>query len=87
MSYNPYTLFVEVILMTKPDLWLEELRATCNDLMEDAVLIQALERYARAPGTLLLPQEALGDTRLRLADYLLQHAQDLDCLILSAPAR
>lgn len=73
--------------MTKPDPWLEELRATCGDLMEDALLLQALERYAQAPGTILLPRSALSDTRLRLADYLLQHAQELDCLLRAAPAQ
>ncbi len=73
--------------MTKPDPWLEELRATCNDLMEDAILIQALERYTQAPGTILLPRDAVHDTQRRLADYLLQHTQELDGLIRSAPAR
>ena len=59
--------------------WLDELRATCEDLLGDAILLRALERYDQSPDTTLLPRDLLPDIHRRLTDYLLQHAQELDC--------
>lgn len=59
--------------------WLAELQSTSADLLQDAVLLEALALYTEQRDTRLnpIPPEILGQTRGRLLDYLSQHATDL----------
>ena len=66
--------------------WLAELSDACEDLIQDAILIQALAGYRPGPDAALLPGNALAQTQDRLGDYLLQHALDLSILVGAAPS-
>lgn len=65
--------------MNCPSNWFSEFQATSADLLQDAVLLEALALYTEQRDTHLnpIPPEILGQTRGRLLDYLSQHATDL----------
>ena len=62
--------------------WLDGFHETCQDIIEDAILLDALAVYTAADSSFLHGDTAayFSPTFRRLTDYLSQHALDLYCL-------
>lgn len=63
----------------EPTPWLELFDETCQDIMEDALLLDALAAYVSGGGELLRGERAACFPQVlrRLCGYLSQHALDL----------
>ena len=56
--------------------WLEDFSETCQDIIEDAALLETLAAYTSGGGEIAAFPQVL----TRLSDYLSQHATDLRTL-------
>ena len=63
----------------KKTCWTEDFAETCQDIMEDAILLDALAAYAAGGGSLICGEsmESFPPVFSRLCGYLSQHTSDL----------